>query len=122
MNNFGRYVRKEKYVAAILRALRDQGWICPEYDQARKIKAALYNVPEYCGTIAQKGDWSFVLWNHSPYAKEFAVPEGKKWALYYKSRQIYSGRNLKPPINVVKKVVEAESMPTWELVAKVLSQ
>ena len=119
--NIGRFIEKEKYVVAILQALREHGWICPEYEQARKTKTVLYNVPEYSGTIAQKGDWSFVLWNHSPYAKEFAVPLRKNWALYYRDRLIDAGRNLKPPEKVIARVIKGESMPIERLVAVVLA-
>ena len=116
MMNFGKYLQKMKYISAILRALRDQGWVCPGYEQGKG-----YNTPEYSGTIAQKGDWSFVLWNHSPYAKEFAVPRGKNWGLFYKDRLMVSGRNLKPPESVIKRVVEMAEMPTAKLVALVLA-
>lgn len=93
--SYKHYLQKVKYVSAILRALRDQGWV--------------YDTTGYVGTIAQKGEWSFVLWNNSPYAKEFAVPQGKNWALYYKDRVIDAGRKLKPPEGVIKRVVEKAS-------------
>ena len=121
MTNFGRYLEKEQYIVAILRVLRDHGWICPEYEHKREKITRLYNAPEYFGTIAQKGDWSFVLWKHSPYAKEFAVPRGRNWALYFKNRVIDSGRNLKPPESVIKRVIEMAEMPTAKLVAMILA-
>lgn len=118
--NFGKYLQKEKYIATILRALRDQGWACPEYEQGGR-KSRQYDAPEYFGTIAQKGDWSFVLWNHSPYAKEFAVPLRKNWALYYRDRLMDAGRKLKPPERIVERVRGVAEMPTAKLVAIVLA-
>ena len=121
MTNFGRYLEKEQYIVAILQALRDHGWICPEYEHKREKITRLYNAPEYFGTIAQKGDWSFVLWKHSPYAKVFEVPKGKNWGLFYKDRLIDSGRKLKPPESVIKRVIGKAGMSTEKLVAVVLA-
>ena len=124
MSNFGQFIEKEKYVAAILRALRDQGWFCPEYESARKAITMQYigiHVPEYCGTIAQKGEWSFVLWNHSPYTDDFALPRGRKWGLFFRDRLVDSGRKLKPPESVIRRVVAKAGMSTEGLVALILA-